>query len=121
MSGRSLRELSLKTLRSNIRDAFQMQELHRQYEDYCIELGIESYLLGARYSKFGYYGESFFDVKYRALEEEQQLTETLFQFLTSMTMREIKLQDEELLLNLASSLSAYGGRKDMKKVKEDID
>ena len=22
-----------------------MQELHRQYEDYCIELGIESYLL----------------------------------------------------------------------------
>ena len=27
-----LRELSLKTLRSNIRDAFQMQELHRQYE-----------------------------------------------------------------------------------------
>lgn len=34
-----LRELSLKTLRSNIRDAFQMQELHRQYEDYCIELG----------------------------------------------------------------------------------
>nr|MBS9408462.1 DUF2521 family protein [Streptococcus oralis] len=32
-----LRELSLKTLRSNIRDAFQMQELHRQYEDYCIE------------------------------------------------------------------------------------
>lgn len=81
-----LRELSLKTLRSNIRDAFQMQELHRQYEDYCIELGIESYLLGARYSKFGYYGESFFDVKYRALEEEQQLTETLFQFLTSMTM-----------------------------------
>ncbi|CEY71436.1 Protein of uncharacterised function (DUF2521) [Streptococcus pneumoniae] len=74
-----------------------MQELHRQYEDYCIELGIESYLLGARYSKFGYYGESFFDVKYRALEEEQQLTETLFQFLTSMTMREIKLKDEELL------------------------
>lgn len=62
-----LRELSLKTLRSNIRDAFQMQELHRQYEDYCIELGIESYLLGARYSKFGYYGESFFDVKYRGL------------------------------------------------------
>ena len=35
----------IKTLRSNIRDAFQMQELHRQYEDYCIELGIESYLL----------------------------------------------------------------------------
>lgn len=116
-----LRELSLKTLRLNIRDAFQMQELHRQYEDYCIELGIESYLLGARYSKFGYHGESFFDVKYRALEEEQQLTETLFQFLTSMTIREIKLQDEELLLNLASSLSACGGRKAMKKAKEDID
>ncbi|WP_459503657.1 DUF2521 family protein [Bacillus sp. C1] len=94
---RMLRELSLKTLRSNIRDAFDMKELHRQYEDYCIELGIESYLLGARYSKFGYYGESFFDVKYRALEEEQQLTEMLFQFLTSMTMREIEPSDEDLL------------------------
>ncbi|MGH1145505.1 DUF2521 family protein [Bacillus pseudomycoides] len=92
-----LRELSLKTLRSNIRDAFDMKELHTQYEDYCIELGIESYLLGARYSKFGYYGESFFDVKYRALEEEQQLTEMLFQFLTSMTMREIESNDKELL------------------------
>jgi len=92
-----LRELSLKTLRSNIRAAFDMKELHRQYEDYCIELGIESYLLGARYSKFGYYGESFFDVKYRALEEEQQLTEMLFQFLTSMTMREIESNDKELL------------------------
>ncbi|PEE44753.1 DUF2521 family protein [Bacillus pseudomycoides] len=92
-----LRELSLKTLRSNIRAAFDMKELHRQYEDYCIELGIESYLLGARYSKFGYYGESFFDVKYRALEEEQQLTEMLFQFLTSMTMREIESSDKELL------------------------
>lgn len=116
-----LRELSLKTLRLNIRDAFQMQELHRQYEDYCIELGIESYLLGARYSKFGYHGESFFDVKYRALEEEQQLTETLFQFLTSMTIREIKLQDEELLFESCHSLSACGGRKAMKKAKEDID
>ncbi|EOP77004.1 hypothetical protein KOW_05223 [Bacillus cereus VDM006] len=92
-----LRELSLKTLRSNIRAVFDMKELHRQYEDYCIELGIESYLLGARYSKFGYYGESFFDVKYRALEEEQQLTEMLFQFLTSMTMREIESNDKELL------------------------
>ncbi|KFM99153.1 DUF2521 family protein [Bacillus clarus] len=92
-----LRELSLKTLRSNIRDAFDMQELHRQYEDYCIELGIESYLLGARYSKFGYYGESFFDVKYRALEEEQQLTEMLFHFLASMAMREIESKDEEVL------------------------
>ena len=115
-----LRELSLKTLRSNIRDAFQMQELHRQYEDYCIELGIESYLLGARYSKFGYYGESFFDVKY-STRRRATINGNTISILTSMTMREIKLQDEELLLNLASSLSAYGGRKDMKKVKEDID
>ncbi|MDM5152968.1 DUF2521 family protein [Bacillus sp. DX1.1] len=92
-----LRELSLKTLRSNIQDAFCMKELHRQYEDYCIELGIESYLLGARYSKFGYYGESFFDVKYRSLEEEQQLTEMLFHFLTSATLQDIESNEEEIL------------------------
>lgn len=92
-----LRELSLKTLRSNIHTAFDMQELHRQYEDYCIELGIESYLLGARYSKFGYYGESFYDVKYRSLEEEQQLIEMLFHFLTSVTTQDIDSKKEEVL------------------------
>ncbi|WP_242145467.1 MULTISPECIES: DUF2521 family protein [unclassified Bacillus cereus group] len=92
-----LRELSLKSLRSNVHDAFHRQELHQQYEDYCIELGIESYLLGARYSKFGYYGESFFDVKYRSLEEEQQLTEMLFLFLTNMTMRGEEVEDKNLL------------------------
>ena len=54
-----LRELSLKHCVQIFVMPFKCKELHRQYEDYCIELGIESYLLGARYSKFGYYGESF--------------------------------------------------------------
>lgn len=36
-------------------------------------------------------------MKYRALEEEQQLTEMLFQFLTSMTMREIESNAEDSL------------------------
>lgn len=92
-----LRELSLKTLRANIRDSFSTDEFHRQYEDYCIELGIESYLLGARYSKFGYYGESFIDVKHRASQEECQLTELLFHFLTGMPFYEFDTRKEEKL------------------------
>lgn len=92
-----LRELSLKTLRANIHDSFSMNEFYCQYEDYCIELGIESYLLGARYSKFGYYGESFIDVNNRASQEKYQLTEMLFHFLTSIPFYEIEASKEEKL------------------------
>ncbi|MGL4523016.1 MAG: DUF2521 family protein, partial [Bacilli bacterium] len=48
--------------------------------DYCYELIIEAYLVGAKYSRFGYMGESVQDVNVRSLEEELQLVNTLYQF-----------------------------------------
>ncbi|MGG0186238.1 DUF2521 family protein [Bacillus rhizoplanae] len=95
-----LRELSLQTLRENIRDCFFMDTLHRHYEDYCIEVGIESYLLGARYSKFGYYGESLLDVKSRSSHEEVQLTEMLFHFLISASLHTLEENEDEQLYQL---------------------
>ncbi|CAM4340802.1 DUF2521 family protein [Bacillus manliponensis] len=102
-----LRELSLKTLRENIRNSFSMDTFHCQHEDYCIELGIESYLLGARYSKFGYYGESFIDVKSRSSQEEFQLTELLFHFLTSMPFLNDTSKEEKLYESCQRFISAW--------------
>ncbi|ENQ3080685.1 TPA: DUF2521 family protein [Bacillus pseudomycoides] len=103
-----LRELSLQTLRENIRNCFCMDTFHRHYEDYCIELGIESYLLGARYSKFGYYGESLLDVKNRSSHEETQLTEMLFHFLTSVPLRTLEEnEDEQLYQSCQYFISAW--------------
>ncbi|MDG4657899.1 DUF2521 family protein [Ectobacillus antri] len=89
---RLLRELSLQTLRSGIHNSFiqymSAPRFARHLEDYCLELAVESYLLGARYSKFGYYGESLLNVKIRSHYEESHLAETLFQFLCSIPASE---------------------------------
>jgi hypothetical protein len=88
-----LRELSLQALRKKIHNDFSHYTTAPRYarhlEDYCLELAIESYLLGARYSKFGYYGESFIEVKQRSSYEEQDLTDMLFQFLSGVSMGEV--------------------------------
>ncbi|MGM9988987.1 MAG: DUF2521 family protein [Bacillaceae bacterium] len=49
--------------------------------DYCYEVVIEAYLTGAKYSRFGYLGESLQDVQIRSMQEELQLINTLYQFL----------------------------------------
>ncbi|MFD3449261.1 DUF2521 family protein [Microbacteriaceae bacterium 4G12] len=96
-----IREISLSTLRKNIFQYFceyitEPMVIHH-LEDYCIELAIESYLLGARYSKFGYYGEPVFEVKQRCLGEEQSLAEVLFHFLSNSPVTESWEECEERL------------------------
>jgi hypothetical protein len=91
-----LREISLSTLRKKVHHHFQEYSIvnysSNQFEDYCIELAIESYLLGARYSKFGYFGEPLSKVKSRSLSEEKHLTETLFRFLTNVHLLQLTEQ-----------------------------
>lgn len=48
----------------------------------CVDIAIESYLLGAMYSKFGYYGEPQELVEKRCYQDEKNLTDALFEFLT---------------------------------------
>ncbi|GAA3317639.1 hypothetical protein GCM10020331_017180 [Ectobacillus funiculus] len=74
---RLLREISLASLRSDIKQYFfyeytKTSQFTRHCEEYCIELAVESYLLGARYSKFGYYGEPLPQVRNRSIFEEKK-------------------------------------------------
>ena len=50
-------------------------------EEGCYDVAIESYLLGANFSKFGFYGESQEEVKSRCYLEEKHLIDTLFNFI----------------------------------------
>ncbi len=50
-------------------------------EEGCYDVAIESYLLGANFSKFGYFGEPEEIVKERCKLEEKHLVDTMFNFL----------------------------------------
>jgi len=78
-----LRELSLEQLRNRVDEYFgHFYPVNRIFpssvEDGCIDVAIEAFLLGASYSRFGYYGESSEEVKRRCIKEERYLVNTLF-------------------------------------------
>lgn len=75
-----LRELSLENMKGRFQQYFGEGYIDI-VEEGCIDVAIEAYLLGANYSKFGYYGESQDDVKARCLDEEKHLIDTLFYFI----------------------------------------
>jgi Protein of unknown function (DUF2521) len=75
-----LHELSLEKIKVRFRQYFG-EDLLDIVEDGCIDIAIEAYLLGANYSKFGYYGESEEDVRARCFAEEKHLIDTLFNFI----------------------------------------
>ncbi|QPA31093.1 YbaK family protein [Thermaerobacillus caldiproteolyticus] len=81
-----LRELSLEKLKKHVHECFD--SFYRTYrvfpsviEDGCVDIAIEAYLLGASYSRFGYYGEPMEMVRRRSEREEKYLIDTLFDFL----------------------------------------
>ncbi|GGJ75491.1 hypothetical protein GGR02_002777 [Anoxybacillus voinovskiensis] len=79
-----LRELSLDKLQRKAGETFRFFYPHDQLpaivEDGCIDMAIEAYLLGASYSRFGYYGEPVERVKARSAKQEQYLADALFEF-----------------------------------------
>ncbi|AKP45561.1 MULTISPECIES: DUF2521 family protein [Bacillus] len=82
-----LKELSIQNLQNSIRMYFGTIHLFGNvlmddpgFEDACFDVGIESYLLGGRYSKFGFYGEDTNVVKNRCQHEIEYLTDTLYHF-----------------------------------------
>jgi hypothetical protein len=82
-----LRELSLEGLKNNVNNHFGSYfkaetSFSKAIEEGCIDVAIESYLLGARFSKFGYFGESEEAVKTRCYSEQKYLADTLFEFLS---------------------------------------
>jgi Protein of unknown function (DUF2521) len=81
-----LRELSLEKLKTKVIEHFgPFYHMYRLFpsviEEGCIDIAIEAYLLGANYSRFGYYGEPAESVRRRCAQEEKYLIDTLFDFL----------------------------------------
>jgi hypothetical protein len=50
-------------------------------EEACYDVAIEAYLLGAKYSRFGHYGESMESIRKRCWTEEKHFADTLYNFL----------------------------------------
>lgn len=68
-----LRKLSLSTIRDNVHmhfpSVFEHQKIGGSFvEDACVDFAIDAYLLGAEFSRFGFYGESEVSVRRRCKE-----------------------------------------------------
>lgn len=98
-----LRELSFEKLKMQVIEHFS--PFYRTYrvfpsviEEGCIDIAIEAYLLGANYSRFGYYGEPAESVKRRCVQEEKYLIDALFDFLCFWENFDDRLANESLYL-----------------------
>ncbi|WP_157843073.1 DUF2521 family protein [Bacillus sp. FJAT-44742] len=81
-----LRTLSIKDIQS-ISETFFIPvfpNFHFQYsfmEDACVDLAIDSFLLGAKYSRLGVRGEDDISIKERANREVKFLVKELYNFM----------------------------------------
>lgn len=81
-----LRELSLNILQARVKQYFSSSVLtsnlvmNSGIEEACYDVAIEAYLLGAKFGRFGYYGESIESVRLRCENEERHLIDTLYNF-----------------------------------------
>lgn len=77
-----LRKLSLLAVQRSIRQYFQPVLSFEVFTlpyliDQCLDIAVEAYLLGAEYSRFGYYGEGEESVLKRCNRELMELHEQL--------------------------------------------
>lgn len=84
---RVLTEVSLSELTEDIQEMFSPffsdAILYKgDVENVCIDIAIESYLLGAEYSKFSDHGEPMQKVQGRSFQLEKALIEALFDYWT---------------------------------------
>lgn len=82
-----LKDLSLTMLKERVKHYFGSMRIASSFimnsgiEEACYDLALEAYLLGAKYSKFGYYGEKIEEARQRCFQEEKHLIDTLYNFL----------------------------------------
>ncbi|MRX72500.1 DUF2521 family protein [Bacillus lacus] len=81
-----LKELSLKEIQGSIEHCFGEMthcgsiQLSR-IEEGCVDFAIESFLLGASYSRFGFFGETMETASLRCRREEKYLVDDLYEYL----------------------------------------
>lgn len=81
-----LRELSIKQLKEQVvfyfSPYFRSQSIFSTaIEDGSIDIAIELYILGAKMSRFGYFGETESQVRARCEDEIKYYTDSLFEYL----------------------------------------
>ena len=89
-------------------------------EDGCIDFAIEAYLLGAKYSRFGYLGESMESANKRCQVEEKQLIDELYDFLLTWGKEDEKGISFDEVYFACEYLSSHCGRRDLQKGKNAI-
>lgn len=98
-----LRELSIEWLKQKTLECFVNGIDSAQYipiyqlEECCQDVAIEAYLLGGRFGKFGYFGETVEEVKKRCNQEIAYLVDTLFYYLDLEGFYENKTMIQESL------------------------
>ncbi len=81
-----LRDLSINALKERVRQYFGSTRIastlimNTGIEEACYDVALEAFLLGAKFSKFGYYGEDVEKVRMRCFREEKHLVDTLYNF-----------------------------------------
>jgi hypothetical protein len=81
-----LKELTLTQLKTKAYECFGVFMHSGKFdysaiEDGCIDFSIEAYLLGASYSRFGFFGETMQTVNARSRREEKLLVDQLFDYM----------------------------------------
>lgn len=82
-----LRDLSINMLKERVKQYFGSTRIASSFvmntgiEEACYDVALEAYLLGAKFSKFGYHGEDLEEVRSRCNKEENHLIDTLYNFL----------------------------------------
>jgi hypothetical protein len=82
-----LKDISLNKLKERVKQYFGSSRIASSFimntgiEEACYDVALEAFLLGAKFSKFGYYGESIDDTRKRCDFEERHLIDTLYNFL----------------------------------------
>ncbi|WP_273125254.1 DUF2521 family protein [Metabacillus sp. HB246100] len=78
-----LRELTLAEIKAKIDECFSgfsSSVKKNVIEDGCVDFAIEAFMLGAKYSRFGYLGETMEAANSRCYHEEKQLTDELYDY-----------------------------------------
>jgi hypothetical protein len=82
-----LRDLSINALKERVKQYFGSTKIASSFvmntgiEEACYDVALEAFLLGSKFSKFGYYGEDLEAVRLRCFKEEKHLIDTLYNFL----------------------------------------
>lgn len=105
-----LRALSIEAMRKDINERFFKSGIEESagkmyVQDFCIDIGIDAYLLGSEFGKFGYDGETAEEAQARCNEGlNTYIEQTASQFFSWFTLTDAEqeqnwLDSKEFILN----------------------